>query len=85
MSERTRFVEPEKPVHPMGYRCENCLHVVKDLRPGSRAMKCCAHPPTAQGIFGQHGEFAGTISISPPVNEGEFCGEFKDRSAPLNA
>lgn len=74
MSERTRFVVPEKPTHPLGWACENCFHVVKDTTPGSRAMKCCRHPPVPQFAAMSGGQ--AIIAISPPVQEGEWCGEW---------
>lgn len=71
MADKTRFEIAKKPVHPLGWACEICMHVVKDHTPGSNAMKCVRYPPTAQMIT------QGFISISPPVNLGEWCGEFK--------
>lgn len=75
MVERTRFEIPKKPVHPLGWKCEDCCHVVKDTTPGSKAMKCVAHPPQAQ--FVMMGQSQACVSVSPPVQEGEWCGEFR--------
>lgn len=86
MADKTRFEIPAKPVHPLGWACENCFHVVKDSTPGSHAMKCTRNPPSAQAMIGHGGQFAGAISISPPVNVGEWCGEFRhslDTSSPF--
>lgn len=80
MADKTRFEIPKKAAHPLGWACENCFHVVKDTTPGSKAMKCCAHPPQAQFIQ------QGIISVSPPVQYGEWCGEYKaDGKTVLNA
>jgi hypothetical protein len=75
--ERSQFGIPRRPVHPLGYACENCFYVVKDPTPGSRAMKCCRYPPLGQMVT--LGGQQATVSISPPVNPDEFCGEFSDR------
>lgn len=72
--DRPRFVIPEKPKHPLGWACEDCFHVVKDTAIGSKSMKCCAHPPIAQLVMMGGGQAA--VSINPPVQEGEWCGEF---------
>jgi hypothetical protein len=72
-----RFELPEKPVHPFGWNCSDCFHVVKDV--GSKQMKCCAHPPTTQALT-QGAQFLGALSVSPPVNDGEWCGEYMERS-----
>jgi len=73
-SDRTpRFTIPEKPRHPLGWSCEDCFHVVKDTTPLSKAMICRAHPPVAQLVQ------QGVASLFPPVNEGEWCGEFNPR------
>jgi len=77
MSDKTRFQIPEKPKHPRGWACENCFHMVKDNRPGSTAMKCTRNPPVPHPLIGPGGQFQGAMSISPPVNQGEWCGEFK--------
>jgi hypothetical protein len=72
MTERTRFVVPEKPKHPLGWNCSNCFHVVKS--PDGKQMKCCAHPPYGTMVNMQGGMAA--VSINPPVQDGEWCGEF---------
>jgi hypothetical protein len=77
--DRIQMMQPEKPRHPLGWACEDCLHVVKDSQPMSTAMKCTAHPPAAQALFNSMGQIAGAVSISPPVKEGEWCGEFNAR------
>jgi hypothetical protein len=79
--DRTRFVIPEKPRHPLGWACENCFHVVKD--PASKAMKCCAHPPAVQMLM--MGPQAQIMSVSPPVQLGEWCGEFALAPVAVNA
>ncbi|HMD55717.1 MAG TPA: hypothetical protein VKJ65_14315 [Phycisphaerae bacterium] len=81
MADKTRFAEaPKATMHPLGWDCADCFHVVKQLMPdrgaGQIVMKCCRYPPTTQGIFGPRGEFIGSASIVPAVNPGEFCGEF---------
>lgn len=69
-----RWTPPPKPVHRLGWSCENCDHVIKDSTPGSTAMKCVRYPPQAQLItMGQGQAWA---SVSPPVQAGEWCGEF---------
>jgi hypothetical protein len=77
--DRIQMMQPEKPKHPLGWACEDCFHVCKDTRPLSEAMKCTAHPPTAQALFNQMGQMVGALSIAPPVNLGEWCGEFNPR------
>jgi hypothetical protein len=74
MVDKTRFVQPVRLVHPLGWNCENCFHVVKDPTPGSKQMKCCRNPPVPQ--FAQMGAGSAVIAISPPVQAGEWCGEF---------
>lgn len=77
--DRTKFDSqraaiPTKPVHPLGWACENCFHVVKDtLTP---QMKCCRNPPSPQFAMMPGGAQA-VIAISPPVQLGEWCGEFR--------
>lgn len=68
--DRTRFVIPEKPKHPLGWACENCQHVLKQVTSARTDMVCRAHPPFAQLVT------QGVVSIYPPVSEGEWCGEF---------
>jgi hypothetical protein len=74
--DRTRFAVPEKPKHPLGWSCGNCFHVVKDVTPGSQAMKCCRYPPNTQAMISQNGMFQGTIGLSPPVTADDWCGEY---------
>lgn len=76
MVERNRIEMPAKPVHPLGWTCETCFYVVKDTTPGSHAMKCCRYPPRSEAVK-QQGQIVGWMSISPPVQAGEWCGEFK--------
>ena len=76
MADRTKFVVPEKPKHPLGWACEKCLYVVKDTNPNSKQMKCCFKPPIATFAMVGPGQQA-VIALSPPVQEGEWCGEFK--------
>jgi hypothetical protein len=72
MVERTRFNVPEKPKHSLGWDCQNCFHVVKDTQ--SKAMKCSRNPPSAQMVM--LGNSQACVSVSPPVQVGEWCGEF---------
>jgi hypothetical protein len=69
MADRTKFVIPEKPKHPLGWTCDDCFHVLKD--PVGGQMVCQRFPPTAQVMPN------GIMSLHPPVNKGEWCGEFK--------
>ena len=75
MVEKTRMVVPVVLEHPLGWKCEECFHVVKDPAPGSKQMKCCRFPPRSEAVKGQ-GQIVGWMSISPPVQQGEWCGEF---------
>lgn len=70
---------PEKAKHPLGWACENCFHVVKDTRPGSSAMKCVRYPPAAQLMQVPGPGGIAWASVSPPVQEGEWCGEYYSR------
>jgi hypothetical protein len=81
---RQRFVMPEKPKHPLGWACENCFHVVKDTTPNSIAMKCCRYPPDAQAL-NMGGGAMQVMAISPPVQLGEWCGEYAIAPPVLNA
>ena len=78
MADKTRFeeVRTAKPVHPLGFDCAKCKHVVKDPTPHSTAMKCNRYPPRAEPVK-QQGTIVGWMSITPPVQAGEWCGEFK--------
>lgn len=76
MAEKTRFVQPVTIEHPLGWKCEICFHAVKDPTPGSKQMKCCRYPPRGEAIK-QQGQIVGWMSVSPPVQEGEWCGEWK--------
>lgn len=67
-------IEVVKPVHPCGWACEKCFHVVKDST--SPAMKCVRYPPRSEAAK-QQGQIVGWMSISPPVQMGEWCGEFE--------
>jgi hypothetical protein len=73
--DRSRFIVPEKPKHPLGWNCSTCFHVVKDTTPNSKAMKCCRYPPRSEPAM-QQGQIVGWMSISPPVTEGDWCGEW---------
>lgn len=74
-TDRTRLI-PVKLIHPLGWVCENCFHAVKDPTPGSTAMKCSRNPPRSEAIK-QQGNIVGWMSITPPVQMGEWCGEFE--------
>lgn len=63
------------PKHPLGWSCGTCRHVVRDPSPGSEAMKCVRYPPTAQATMDPV-RGLGFMSISPPVQPGEWCGEY---------
>jgi len=79
MSEKSRFpirAPIEKPKHPLGHNCSNCLHVLKDPLRGD--MVCMRWPPQAQFMA------QGIASIHPPVSEGEWCGEFSLRPPAAN-
>lgn len=78
MAEKTKFIEPVRITHSLGWACENCFHVVKDQTPGSVQMKCCRYPPRGEAIK-QQGQVVGWMSVSPPVRMGEWCGEFQTR------
>lgn len=82
MADKTRFVVPEKLIHPLGWACENCFHIVKDPTPGSRQMKCCRYPPVPQFHSMSGGQ--AVIAISPPMQPGEWCGEFQTVAAVSN-
>ena len=82
--DRTRFVIPEKPKHPLGWDCETCFHCVKDHTPGSAAMKCTRYPPNPQAVMGP-GNTLQFLSIAPPVNKGEWCGEYAIEPQKLDA
>jgi hypothetical protein len=75
MVNKTQFVQPVVLKHPLGWKCEECFHVVKDPVPGSKQMKCCRNPPVPQFAQLGGGQQA-VIAISPPVQPGEWCGEF---------
>jgi hypothetical protein len=79
--DRTRFTIPEKPKHSLGWACENCFHVVKDT--ASKAMKCVRYPPHAMLMNVPGGQ--AWASVSPPVQAGEWCGEYAINPPPLNA
>jgi hypothetical protein len=84
MADKTRFEIPAKPVHPLGWKCDICFHVVRDPTPGSKALKCVRNPPVPQ--FVQMGGQQACVSISPPVQPDEWCGEWKRAGAnPLDA
>lgn len=72
---RPQRIEVVKPEHPLGWNCSNCFHVVKDPTPGSNGMKCVRHPPRSEPVK-QQGQIVGWMSICPPVQDGEWCGEF---------
>jgi hypothetical protein len=73
--DRTRFEIVKAPEHPLGWKCEDCVHVVKDPTPGSVQMKCVRYPPNVQFVnMGNGGPQM--MSISPPVQLGQWCGEF---------
>lgn len=75
--ERTRpTLTLNRTTHPLGYDCEKCQHVVKDPQPGSAAMKCCRYPPTPQVTIDQRTGGVAFMSIQPPVQPGEWCGEY---------
>lgn len=76
MVDKTRFEIPPRPVHPFGWACINCFHVVKDTTPGSKALKCVRNPPQAHMVM--MGQSQACVSISPPVQADEWCGEFMD-------
>jgi hypothetical protein len=83
--ERRPRIEISRPVHPQGWDCERCAHVVKDTTPGSKAMKCCRFPPFPHMSVDQRtGQFA-FISVAPPVQPGEWCGEYKPAPIPQSA
>jgi hypothetical protein len=65
---------PEVPVHPLGWSCEKCFHVVKD--PNSTQMKCCRFPPISTPVMDGRGGMQ-FVTSSPPVQVGIWCGEFK--------
>jgi hypothetical protein len=77
--DRIHLMTPEKPKHPLGWGCEDCFHVVKDSNPLSKQMICRAHPPIPQAIMASNGQLIGMMSFYPPVNQGEWCGEFNPR------
>lgn len=81
MAEKTRFEVAHKPKHPLGFTCEKCFHVVKDHVPGSKAMKCVRNPPQVQFLMQGGGQ--AIISVSPPVQPDDWCGEFDDRDAAI--
>lgn len=81
--DRTRFLVPEKPKHPLGWACEFCFHVVKEPS-GSGAMKCTRFPPHPQAVMGPGNQLQ-FLSISPPVNKGEWCGEYAITPSKLDA
>jgi hypothetical protein len=74
MADKTRFVIPERPKHPLGWKCEDCFHVLRDNTPGSNQMICTRNPPTPQ--MTPMGAGQAIASIQAPVSVGQWCGEF---------